>query len=438
MSGEGEAAKLRPVAACKCGPGFCAADAGVGYYGVCGGSDGRTAAPDCALCGAPHQSDQGCWACAVRGGNDPDVAKLAVGCLRAGITYDHVFAAQEAYFDATGNFGLHEDFLPGGELAGWLTDKKVNRSRRVRAAKQAAKRQDRQRRRYPPRLFSYERFDRADGSIIRYLWLGWPWSGPGISLEITRHAGFGCTLTFGGDESDGSLWFGLGAWGVSFHAFQWLPGSWRARAYTWATRRAADLSRGVSRTGCPVYPHELDPFEGRETGFYWVEGMLVVKLWGGDAGWSAEDARKAPWNGNGWITHLNVVGWIRGEGEVTREPAEVTSTPVIMPEGLYEAVVTMQRHRTAYRFYTTPWAWRVSIEIIGGIPLPGKGENEYDLDDDAVYVQTSGTQDLKPTAEGVAAALASEILQDRVKLAGPGWVPAGGWPAHCSTRPPAP
>lgn len=60
--GNGGACLLSPGVACRCGAGFCAAEAGVGYIGFCGGSR-PTTAPDCSRCGAPHQSGAECWLC---------------------------------------------------------------------------------------------------------------------------------------------------------------------------------------------------------------------------------------------------------------------------------------------------------------------------------------------------------------------------------------
>lgn len=60
--GKGGSCLIAPGAPCRCGPGFCAAERGLGYIGFCGGSR-ATSAPDCPRCGAPHQSDAGCWLC---------------------------------------------------------------------------------------------------------------------------------------------------------------------------------------------------------------------------------------------------------------------------------------------------------------------------------------------------------------------------------------
>ena len=80
---------------CKCGPGFCANDRGVGYYGFCAGSR-ATGAPDCPLCSAPHQSSDGCWLCSTKGGNNPEGAAEWLRCLRHDLPAPEVFGAQDA------------------------------------------------------------------------------------------------------------------------------------------------------------------------------------------------------------------------------------------------------------------------------------------------------------------------------------------------------
>lgn len=73
---------------CRCGPGFCASDRGVGYVGYCAGSR-PNAAPDCPVCGAPHQSDAGCWLHKPSGDRDELEIKAdeaTLKCLQAGIS----------------------------------------------------------------------------------------------------------------------------------------------------------------------------------------------------------------------------------------------------------------------------------------------------------------------------------------------------------------
>lgn len=58
-------------APCRCGPGFCASQEGLGYYGYCNGSREAVAvAEPCPVCLARNQSTAGCWNCSRCGADD--------------------------------------------------------------------------------------------------------------------------------------------------------------------------------------------------------------------------------------------------------------------------------------------------------------------------------------------------------------------------------
>lgn len=76
---------------CLCGPGFCAMQKSVGFYGTCTGSRAQ-AAPDCDRCGAPHQSADGCWACT---GVEPDEAQPWLLALELGVRGPEAFDQQD-------------------------------------------------------------------------------------------------------------------------------------------------------------------------------------------------------------------------------------------------------------------------------------------------------------------------------------------------------
>lgn len=89
---------------CRCGPGFCASDAGVGFYGFCSGSR-ETSAPDCADCGALHQSNAGCWLCSGKpNGNEA----MWLQALREGVTAPELFELQERLLAKGEALGLDE------------------------------------------------------------------------------------------------------------------------------------------------------------------------------------------------------------------------------------------------------------------------------------------------------------------------------------------
>jgi hypothetical protein len=93
-------ARISNGAPCRCGPGFCANAEGLGFYGFCAGSR-TTAGPDaCGRCGAPHQSDGGCWLCSRKSGSleawEIEECKAWVRAFHAGVTGREIFARQNA------------------------------------------------------------------------------------------------------------------------------------------------------------------------------------------------------------------------------------------------------------------------------------------------------------------------------------------------------
>jgi hypothetical protein len=58
------------------------------------------------------------------------------------------------------------------------------------------------------------------------------------------------------------------------------------------------------------------------------------------------------------------------------------------------------------------------VDIPGGIGMPGKGENDYDIDDDAVY----GLSSSESTIEGAIGKVVASVLGTRMKRSGHhGW-----------------
>ncbi len=108
-------------APCKCGPGFCAANRGLGYYGYCrgpaapkdveAGAEAGAELPPCPHCSAPHQGPNGCWFCSVRGGNNTDHAEFWLRCLSEGVAGHEVFDMQRDLWQTTGEFSSLDEVL---------------------------------------------------------------------------------------------------------------------------------------------------------------------------------------------------------------------------------------------------------------------------------------------------------------------------------------
>jgi hypothetical protein len=126
--------------------------------------------------------------------------------------------------------------------------------------------------------------------------------------------------------------------------------------------------------------------------------------------------------------HINLTGHPRdrllGRKVCTVAEGEPQAVVVPMPEGNYQAVVTVEKRTWKRPRWPWPSNYRTdySIDIPGGIPVPGKGENSWDCEDDAIH-GTGG----KSVHDAVANATRAALRQ-RELYAGPGWEPDRGWP----------
>ncbi len=96
-----------------------------------------------------------------------------------------------------------------------------------------------------------------------------------------------------------------------------------------------------------------------------------------------------------------------------------------MPEGAYPADVEL--YTSTWKRPRWPWGKsikRANVIIENGVPVPGDGENSWDMDDDAIL---ESTVPASTVAEAVEAVRQSAIRQ----RGGDGWIPDAGIPAHC-------
>lgn len=86
-----------------------------------------------------------------------------------------------------------------------------------------------------------------------------------------------------------------------------------------------------------------------------------------------------------------------------------------MPEGTYHG--TAKRYVASWKRPRWPKAkslMRVEIDVPKGVAVPGKGDNEWDMDDDALFNQTSNSETIE---EGVQTLIAS-AMRDRQRYGG--------------------
>jgi len=116
----------------------------------------------------------------------------------------------------------------------------------------------------------------------------------------------------------------------------------------------------------------------------------------------------------------SILDWILGKAKHSTTVGSKEVVEVPMPEGTYLAQVTLQER--VWKRSRWPWPRRTKgseIEVEGGVPVPGKGENSWDCGEDAIHAQ----HNWETTVEGSVAALIRSVLQQRRRYGGKNWRP---------------
>ena len=232
-------------------------------------------------------------------------------------------------------------------------------------------------------------FGAADGPMWREgrcwldLWPGDDWRGPVLTASWQIPTTFWhAKLEIGDGEHDLSVDLACGLFALWLGAERVLPRAWRDRE--------------------------------RRIGVSWHAGTATISLWGNPYEWR----RGQPWWWSVRVTPADIVlgAWVYR----TRELVE-GSAVIPLPEASYPARITISEAT-----WTRPrWPWprriiRAEIEVDGGIPIPGKGENAWDVDDDAIYSLTTPAA----TMPEAVAAMVGSVLETRLRHGGGmGWRP---------------
>ena len=224
---------------------------------------------------------------------------------------------------------------------------------------------------------------------------GWQWS----LFRPTLGFGFSVGTGTGQDDEDFSASVRLGRFGSFYFNADRLP------PFCWLARLAGD-----------EFPRDRE----LEVGAH--DGLISWRLWAATMGYhTGPKWRDSTFNWKRWVGwEPSHVGW---------ETLDTVRTVIPMPEGNYDATVNLirgtWRRRRLFRF--TPKVHRFRAEIIPDtpIPVPGKGENSWDCDDDYIS-ESSGPW---RTAEEAVAGIIRSVYRDRTRYGnGPEWQPAGRLP----------
>ena len=246
---------------------------------------------------------------------------------------------------------------------------------------------------------------------------------------------------FGGETWDftfsvGMLW--LSFW-LSIRVFPWCLRRW---SYAKATKRAAKLTTQERK----FYPYQLDPFDGRTTGITYCEGYLRLDIWRSDElngvdqpgfrtkSWWSWSWGRWPWNGAGWHFSINLLDLLLGKSDYTEDEHYVFRTAVDLPERSYPATVeivgvTWPRQGWLGRLLGIGYRhhWRASVNVPGGVPIPGKGENSWDCEEDArcsvTFAADPGPLSKMLDINRHVTAFVDGILETRRERGGPSWIP---------------
>lgn len=243
--------------------------------------------------------------------------------------------------------------------------------------------------------------DRTDGDRPKWqsklVELIGPEYGASIEWSILYRTSFGWGFQVGRNGSESDL-------GLDVYAGR-LGSIWTRIRAPWLHWARVDKDSGDPRW-----------YEARHTGFRFFPFGGCFVSWEVDHGDST--SRSDPWWRHGTITKTTILG------RVSHEVVEGDSgdTVVPMPEGVYPATWTEKISTTTYvRFPGTlvdlikgrGTARYIDIRIEGGIPVEGKGENDFDCGMDAIF-GTGGA-----TVEEAVANCVRGALRDRQRYGGP-------------------
>lgn len=130
-------------------------------------------------------------------------------------------------------------------------------------------------------------------------------------------------------------------------------------------------------------------YDGRKTELSIHDWAFWGSIWAREHSWSRDD----PW----WMHwHLDFADLVLGKNVHSAEALDERDVRIPMPEGAYEAKAIFKRET----WKRSRWPWplvitRLHLEIPGGVPVPGKGENSWDCGPDATYGTTGPAQSIE-------------------------------------------
>lgn len=112
------------------------------------------------------------------------------------------------------------------------------------------------------------------------------------------------------------------------------------------------------------------------------------------------------------IVHFDEL--LYGKPNTTKAVIGEGSTDLVLPEATYLATWNLTEFTRRWRRFRKPKVWRkYEIEIEGGIAVPGKGENSWDIGDTALYSMSVGPD--ATTLDEAKERVVASVLKDRAR-----------------------
>ena len=204
----------------------------------------------------------------------------------------------------------------------------------------------------------------------------------------------------GGGLRHGRAW--LGKWNVEWTCL-WSP---RFR-FSFGTDDEDGLTLSVALVVASLHLswsrfHFRNPREFSFRVFSWATWL---QFWADPMGGSS---CRDPWYSKMWVFHID--DFVLGSHKTSREPiGEPKAVLIPMPEGGYQGTLTFERLTWKRPRWFAKSTVRADVEIPGGIPFQGKGENGWDCGDDGLYSSSFPCTD-EPAAIGK---VVSSVLESR-------------------------
>lgn len=152
---------------------------------------------------------------------------------------------------------------------------------------------------------------------------------------------------------------------------------------------------------------------GRALGVYWFSGSLVINLWEDPM----ESRSTDPW---WWHMSITPVDLLLGRAKYSERVLKRDTRELALLEKTYPVQIELKE--ATWKRPRWPWPMRImraEIESKEGIPVPGKGENSWDCDEDATFGLTTPAR----TFDEALSTMYSTVMRQRERHGGKNWLP---------------